>query len=143
MSCTKLIEPPVRKKSSSRLMHFQMNLIPDRMVNSYDKHKHSGTHWRKPKKYDCNGKAFNEPFPEIQTYTTIFSLWHRVVVKNLSVLRMVLNGMTRKDLFPQLRIFKEGNLRQFVHKLAMNLMFNQGHQNDHRGKPSDQRQYLE
>ena len=31
-------------------MHFQMNLIPDRVVETDNKHKHPGTHWGEPEK---------------------------------------------------------------------------------------------
>ena len=124
MASAELINPPVRKKPASRLMHFQMDLIPNRMVQRYDKHKHSGTYRGKPEQYDCYGKAFHNSFPEIQTNTTIFSFRHGVIVEHLSVLRVVLNGMARKDFFPQLQIFEKSKLWQFVHKFAVNLMLN-------------------
>ena len=100
MASAELINPPVRKKPASRLMHFQMDLIPDRMVQSYDKHKHSGSYWGKPKQYDGYGKAFHNSFPKIQTNTTIFTLRHGVIVEHLPVLRVVLNGMAGKYFFP-------------------------------------------
>ena len=65
MASAELVDPPVLKKPASRLMHFQMDLIPDRMVQSYDKHKHSGTHGGKPEQYDRYRQAFHESFPKI------------------------------------------------------------------------------
>ena len=100
MASAELINPPVRKKPASRLMHFQMDLIPDRMMQSYDKHKHTGTYGGKPEQYDCYGKSFDNSFPEIQPNTTIFAFRHGLIVEHLPVLRVMLNGMARKDFFP-------------------------------------------
>ena len=100
MASAELINPPVRKKSASRLMHFQMDLIPDRMMQSYDKHKHTGTYGGKPEQYDCYGKSFDNSFPEIQPNSTIFAFRHGLIVEHLPVLRVMLNGMARKDFFP-------------------------------------------
>ena len=61
MASAELVDPPVRKKPASRLMHFQMDLIPDRMVQSYDKHKHSGTHGENQNSMIAIGRPSTSP----------------------------------------------------------------------------------
>ena len=123
-------------------MHLEVNLIPNSMVNTNDEHEHASPYWRKKEQYDRDGQAFDEALPKIQADTSIFSLWHRIIMEHLAVLGMVLNGMARKNLLPKSQIFEERCPRLFVHKPTMNLMLNKGHQNNHRRKPASQRQNL-
>ena len=63
-------------------------------------------------------------------------------MEHLAILSMVLNGMARKNLLPQFEILEERCPRLFVHESAMNLMFNERHQHNHRREPASQRQHL-
>ena len=60
----------------------------------------------------------------------------------LAILRVVFNSVARKNLLPQFEIFEERCPRLFVHESAMNLMFNERHQYNHRREPASQRQHL-
>ena len=133
---TKFIQRPIRKKSVRGLVHLKMNLIPNRMVDTYNEHEHASPYWRKKEQYDRDGQAFDEALPKIQANTSIFSLWHRIIMEHLAVLGMVLNGMARKNLLTQPQIFEERSPRLFVHEPTMNLMLDKRHQNNHRRKPA-------
>lgn len=97
---TKFIQRPIREKSVRGLVHLKMNLIPNRMVDTNDEHEHASPYWRKKEQYDRDGQAFDEALPKIQANTSIFSLWHRIIMEHLAVLGMVLNGMACENLLP-------------------------------------------
>ena len=62
---TKFIQRPIREKSVRWLVHLKMNLIPNRMVDTYNEHEHASPYWRKKEQYDCDGQAFYEALPKI------------------------------------------------------------------------------
>ncbi len=81
-------------------MHLEVNLIPNSMVNTNDEHEHASPYWRKKEQYERDGQAFYETLPKVQADTSIFSLWHWIIMEHLPVLGMVFNSMARKNLLP-------------------------------------------
>ena len=54
LASAEFVQPPIRKKSVGRLVHFEMNLVPDRMVNSHYEHEHASSYRGKKEQYDRN-----------------------------------------------------------------------------------------
>ena len=113
------------KKAIFRLVHFQVNLIPNEVMGARDKGENNRPDRREAENHSRKRQRLNKSLAHAQLNAAIGSIIDRLVVKNFGVLTVVQNGMPLECCFEGSKSLGQKTLA--VHQFAMHLMLNKRH----------------
>jgi hypothetical protein len=114
-----------------------MDQVPDRVVEADDRRKHHRSRDRKRGQHERQRERLDQPLAEVEPDAAVLTVGHRVVVKLLAVLSVVLDGVAREDPLPCPEVPEEGEPRRFVHQAAVHLVLHDRHHHHHHHEPAD------